>query len=182
MRDEYFIETSRKACRECGRQFDPAEEYVSAVFEVPTSPEHPHGMARMDFCQQHWPANRPEYLAFWMTRAPVPEVPAKRPLVIDDARLLDVFFRLKDIEDPAKLDLRYVVGLMLIRRRRLKVEGTRRRGDHSFMLVRKSRDKEIHELLDRPLSDEAIAAVSREIGSLMDLVDLDTLEDSSDES
>ena len=80
-------------------------------------------------------------------------------------------FRLADTTDPLKLDLRYVIGLMLIRKRRLKLEGTKRRGGEAVLRVRKSRSKEVHDLLDRKLSDEAIIGVSQEIGTLLDLMD-----------
>ena len=102
---------------------------------------------------------------------PAPEEPKKKHIVIDDERLLEVFFHLADTEDESRLDFRYVIGLMLVRKRRLKMEGTRRRGNRSYMLVRKSRTKQLHELMDRRLTDEAIIAVSEEIGTMLDLID-----------
>ena len=182
MRDEFHIESSRRTCRQCGRQFAPTEEYVSGLQEVEASEEHPFGLSREDYCPDHWPAEGRQWVAFWRTRVPEPEEPVKRRLVIDDARLLDVFCRLAGTEDAAKLDLRYVVGLMLIRKRRLKLEGTRRRGDESFMRVRKSRSKEIFELPDRRLSDAAVMQVSQEIGTLLDLAESDDLEEAGDDA
>jgi len=177
MTQQYHIEPSHpshpshRTCKECGREFQPQEEYISALYEVEVGQEHPHGLMRLNFCLEHWPGERIERLAFWRTRVPEPEVPKKKRIVIDDDRLLEVFFRLNDTEDPARLDFRYVIGLMLIRKRRLKTEGTRRRGGAGYMLVRKSRSKQIFELMDRQLSDQAVLAVSREIGTLLDLVE-----------
>jgi len=182
MREDYQIESSRRTCHVCGRQFEPAEEYVSGLMEVERDEAHPHGLSRLDYCGEHWPADRTGWLAFWRTRVPEPEEPVRKRFVIDEARMLDVLFRLDGTEDAVKLDLRYVIGLILIRKRRLKLTGTRRRGGRSLMLVRKSRSKEIFELEDRRLSDEAVVAVSREIGSLLDLAETDDLEDASDES
>ncbi|NIA20737.1 MAG: hypothetical protein GWP05_01945 [Anaerolineaceae bacterium] len=171
MAQQYHIESGRRTCKHCGREFQVREEYVSALYEVEAGPEHPHGLARLDFCLDHWPGERIEGLAFWRTRVPEPEEPRKKRIVIDDDRLLEVFFRLSDTEDPARLDFRYVIGLMLIRKRRLKMEGTRRRGGAAYMLVRKSRSKQIFELMDRQLDDQGVLAVSREIGTLLDLVE-----------
>lgn len=182
MPEEFHIESSRRTCQQCGRQFEPTEEYVSGLQEVEPDEAHPHGLDRQDFCDEHWPSDARAWLAFWRTRVPVPEEPAKKRVVIDDDRLLEVFFRLDGTEDPLKLDLRYVIGLMLIRKRQLKLDGTRRRGAESFMLVRKSRTKDVFELLDRRLTDEAIMAVSREIGSLLDLADSEDFEGPSDET
>jgi len=169
--DTFHIESSRRTCLTCGRVFQPTEEYLSGLVEVEPDEKHPHGMARRDFCPDHWVQEGQGWVAYWRTRVPVPEEPKKKRLVIDDDRLLDVFFRLADTTDPLKLDLRYVIGLMLIRKRRLKLEGTKRRGGEAVLRVRKSRSKEVHDLLDRKLSDEAIIGVSQEIGTLLDLMD-----------
>lgn len=171
--DSYHVEASRRTCHECRATFEPNDEYVSALYEVDADEGHPHGMRRLDFCLEHWPANRAEQLAFWRTRVPEPTEPKRKPIVIDDSRLLEVFLRLEGADDPAKLDFRYVIGLMLLRKRRLKLTGTRTRGGHKYMLVRKTRSKQIYELMDRQLSDAAIMEVSEQIGTLLDIVEND---------
>ena len=180
--EPFHVEAGRRACCRCGREFQPTEEYVSALKEVEAGQEHPHGMARLDFCPEHWSDDREPWIAYWRTSVPVPEEPKTRRLVIDDDRLLDVFFRLAETTDPLKLDLRYVIGLMLIRKRRLKLEGTRRRGGEAWLRVRKSRTRELHDLMDRKLSDEAVVHVSQEIGTLLDLADTGDLEETGDEN
>jgi len=173
-RESFHVEASRRTCRACDREFQPNDAYVSALKDVESDDAHPSGMARLDFCEEHWAqeaAGDTPWIAFWRTRVPEPEEPKSRRVVIDDDRLLEVFFRLAGTEDPLKLDLRYVIGLMLIRKRRLKLEGTRRRGGETVLRVRKSRSKELHDLLDRKLTDAALVSVSQEIGTLLDLVD-----------
>lgn len=181
IQQQFHIESSRQTCCQCRREFLPTEEYVSGLLEVDADEVHPHGLARMDYCPDHWSQDSRPWLAFWRTCVPEPEEPTTKRIVIDDDRLLEVFFRLAETRDPLRLDLRYVIGLMLMRKRRLKSEGTRRHGDEAFLRVRKTRSKEIHELLDRQLSDAAILGVSREIGTLLDLADMDEGEEPSDE-
>ena len=180
MVDEYHVESSRKVCQQCGKQFEVHEEYASALVEIAPDEAHKQGLVRQDFCVDHVPAEAAGRLALWRTRVAPPEEPKKKRLAIDDERMLDVFFRLAEATDPLQLDLRYVIGLMLVRRRRLKLDSTRRRGGESVMLVRKSRSKEQFELLDRRLSDAALASVSMEIGTLLDLVEQGTLEGEPD--
>lgn len=175
--ESFHIESGRHTCQTCGRVFQPSEEYLSGLAEVEPDERHPHGMARRDFCPEHWKQDGAGWIAFWHTRVPVPEEPARKRLVIDDDRLLEVFFRLAGTTDPLKLDLRYVIGLMLVRKRRLKLEGTRHRGGEAVLRVRKSRSKELHDLLDRKLTDQAIIGVSQEIGTLLDLIDSPALEE-----
>jgi len=179
IRSDFHVESSDRVCHECGHRFAPGQEYMSALFEVEPDEEHPYGVVRMDFCEDHWAQNRAEWLAFWRTRVAEPEAPKKPRLAIDDERLLEVFFHLEGTEAPAKLDFRYVIGLMLIRKRRLKMEGTRQRGGRRYMIVRKSRSKQTFELMDRELSDDAVLAVSREIGTLLDLVESGEMDEES---
>lgn len=182
MAEEYKIESGRRTCEECGRQFAALEEYVSAVFESADDAKNPTGLARLDFCSEHWPANRAELLAFWRTRVPPPEEPKQRRYVISDERLMEVFLRLQGTDDPGRLDARYVIALMLVRKRRLKLESTRRRDGQSYMILRKSRSKETFEAVDRRLSDEAVLAVSAELGKLLEDVVAGSEEGSSDET
>lgn len=235
MQQEFQIDPSRKQCHQCGRRFQPLDEYICILREAgpdenqdappPPSPPPPApatmtqptdqdgaqaaaesaapgeagastatvaaepeaspetssaaealGLSRRDYCPDCAPPHDiadKSILAFWRSRLSPPEAPKKnRGLIIDEKRLLEVFFRLADTTDAARLDFRYVIALMLIRKRKLKVEGTRRRRDGSSVtLVRKPRTKELHELCDRSLSDEAVIKVSQDIGELLDLID-----------
>lgn len=256
MQQEFQIDPSRKQCHQCGRRFQPLDEYIcilreadpdespdappppsappqpappppatttptdqdiaqaaaesaapgeaetstaTAAAEPETSPgESPEttpetspaakalGLSRRDYCPDCAPPHDiadKSILAFWRSRLSPPEAPKKnRGLIIDEKRLLEVFFRLADTTDAARLDFRYVIALMLIRKRKLKVEGTRRRRDGSSVtLVRKPRTKELHELCDRNLSDEAVIKVSQDIGELLDLIDAPQADDSPDQ-
>ncbi len=253
MQQEYQIDAFRRVCRDCGRRFEPLEEYVSvlrdaetvaaaqntdtsgetekpaeeagdamdnsavksaedatvaatgeassadaaggneAADEVAKAGKSPagkesagekkprqgagYGLVREDYCPDCAPSDCSAAVAVWRSKVSPPEEPRKRGLVIDDQRLLEVFFRLDGTDDPARLDFRYVIGLMLIRKRKLKMEGTRQRaGGIQVMRVRKTRSKQFHDLVDRHLADAAIIQVSQDIGELLDLIDSDAAE------
>jgi hypothetical protein len=104
------------------------EPYVTALVEVPDSEQ----FARVEYSAQAWAAGaRPERMfGFW--RAVVPEPNAKPRLFIDDDALLDMFEQLAETTDPKRVAFRFVLALMLIRKRVLVCEDARAR----VMLVR----------------------------------------------
>ncbi len=54
----------------------------------------------------------------------IPETEQKRKLFVDDGVLLDVFNRLESRTAPADIQFRFVLALLLMRKRLIKYEGT----------------------------------------------------------
>ncbi len=83
--------------------------------------------ARRDFCEACWQSGRrPEapavMFSYWKTM--IPETEQKRKLFVDDGVLLDVFNRLESRTAPADIQFRFVLALLLMRKRLIKYEGT----------------------------------------------------------
>lgn len=81
-------------------------------------------LVRMDFSQAGWdsPARPVGVIAFWKTVvAPAGE---KRRGFADDQTLLDLFDRLSGDERPHRVRFRFVLMLLLVRKRLLRVAGT----------------------------------------------------------
>ena len=64
--------------------------------------------------------------SFWKTTVPVPE--QKKKLLVDDSVLVDVFGRMEGKHEPSEIRFRFVLALILMRKRLLKYEGMRREG------------------------------------------------------
>ena len=97
---------------------------------------------RVDFCQACWDqGRRPEGLSpealglaepgssarlamfsFWRTTVPLPQ--QKKKLLVDDTVLADVFQRMEGKTEPQEVRFRFVLALILMRKRLLKYEGT----------------------------------------------------------
>jgi hypothetical protein len=106
----------------------------------PAEPVSP--FVRVDFCQGCWEGGRrPEQLApealglaeagsaarlsmfsFWKTVVPLPQ--QKKKLLVDDTVLADVFQRMEGKSEPQEVRFRFVLALILMRKRLLKYEGT----------------------------------------------------------
>jgi hypothetical protein len=98
---------------------EPAEPNAK---EIPTSP-----WQRLDFCQACWaagkrPAPPAEMFSFWKSITPEPE--KKRKIFVDDSVLMDLFNRLADRTDLTDIRFRFVLALLLMRKKLHKYEGT----------------------------------------------------------
>jgi len=88
------------------------------------------GSSRMDLAEAAWnpgwrPTTEGEVVAIW--RGVVPEPKEKshdRP--VDDEDLVALFDQIAEPQDDQAVELRYVLAWMLVRRRRLRLEGQRK--------------------------------------------------------
>ena len=123
-------------CAATGRTLETGETCI-AVLARPLPPEQgveaerPKGkapiMERLDFALDHWdsawakPELKSRVLCWW--RTVVPESDAPRKTFVDDSVLLDLFERLEEEEDEDRQAFRFVLGLILLRRRKLRMVG-----------------------------------------------------------
>lgn len=124
-------------CAATGRRLEVGERYVAVLVE----PKDGAGLVRLDFAADSWETGaRPESPArlfgFW--RAVVSPAGAKKRQLVDDAALLDLFEQLEGAREPRKVAFRYLLTLVLVRKRLLTLEGSRpaKSVEPGVMLVR----------------------------------------------
>jgi len=165
---DYKISPSSHTCRVCARQFGVGDAYYSAVAEV----EGEDVFARHDFCPDCWKPDAAEYFSFWKTRVPEPEQPRRRgPQLVDLARLMELFEHLDDAEEDHALRFRYVLALVLMRKRRLRVVSSRRLGGArgEELTLREPGTDRRHVVLAPSLSDDQIRTVSDRLRDVLDM-------------
>lgn len=115
----YDIGRFTGACAATGEALPPGTPCVAALCELPDQP----GFARRDYSVAAWQAGHrpPGLFSFWRTVAPSPDAP--RRLLIDDQSLLDIFLRLEQDPRPERQAFRFVLALILLRRRMLRSVG-----------------------------------------------------------
>lgn len=88
------------------------------------------GSSRLDVAESAWnegwrPATESEVVAVWRGVMPEPKDKAHdRP--VDDEDLVALFDQIAEPQDDQAVELRYVLAWMLVRRRRLRLEGQRK--------------------------------------------------------
>jgi len=164
-------------CAATGRELAPGEAYVAALVEAPDG----ESLTRLDFAAEAWAQGaRPEapasLFAHWRSVTPEPGRPERTLIGADE--VMDLFEQLEGAEQPARRAFRYVLALLLIRKRRLVYEGGRpgdpKRGVEGVMYVRPWTRKDqteapIVEVVDPNLDEQTLAAVTEQIGRVMNL-------------
>ena len=132
--------------------------------------ETPVGFERLDLCLECWNGfDRAGLLGFWRTTMPQPQ--AKKKVFVDDNVLCELFERMGSAEEAAKLNFRFVLGLILMRKRMLVYENNRVEGtapqDREMWVVRFRGKEEKLDLLNPRLSEEQVVEVSRQLGEIL---------------
>jgi hypothetical protein len=130
------------ACLRCQRPFGEGEAHYSVLAASPEALE------RLDLCHACWPAEQQTGAAgraWWRARRPLGQ---RRGLAVDLEGLEALFHALAEACEERLRELRYVLSLLLLRKRRLflvratvrALPGSDQRGE--FLVVRRPRRKE----------------------------------------
>ncbi|GHT02756.1 hypothetical protein FACS1894139_01530 [Planctomycetales bacterium] len=122
--NNWQVERSRRKCAVSGREFAAGEEYFSVL------QEDGDGFKRVDLAAEVWATfDKTGLFSFWHTRAAAAAT-AKR-LTIDAEAVYDFFTNLITENSPtaARALFRYLLALILLRQRRLRLDGISRMAD-----------------------------------------------------
>lgn len=114
---DWVINKPLGECCGTGRKIEPGEEYFGALVESE------QGLERRDFSAEYWEDAKPQVFCFWRSRLASPD--EKKELFVSDEMLMAFFERLANETDTEKLNFRFVLALVLMRKRRLKYDATR---------------------------------------------------------
>lgn len=156
---DWVINKPLGECCGTGRQIEPGEEYYGALIETE------EGLERRDFSAEYWEKEKPEAFCFWKTKLPDPET--KKELFVSDDMLMAFFERLAVETDPEKVNFRFVLALVLMRKRRLKYDATTMEGTKEIWRLRIVGQKEMAEVVNPHLADEQIEQLTAQIGQIL---------------
>jgi len=157
---EFDIQGPTRVCAVTGKALAPGDRYYAVLSDRDGT------FVRTDYAADAWPGPPEGAVAYWAGRVPAADTP-KTPRV-NEAILFDCFDHLAGTTDPSRVNFRYVVTLLLMRRRKLKFEDHRRLADGTEMMVLKdSRTGGRVEAADPRLTEDQIAAVEGEVFQLL---------------
>ena len=157
----YDVPRPAGVCAASGRTIEPGEKFIAAVRETPT------GLERLDVSPGAWAGfDRRDLLGFWQTTMPRPEQ-KPRKLFVDDEVLCTLFERLADTTEENKLHFRFVLGLILMRKRIVLYETTRREEGRDVWVVRLKGREDRLDLVDPKLTEAQVAEVSQQLGEIL---------------
>jgi len=158
MEEDWKIASGRKECGGCRKQFKEGEGLYSVLYE------YENELQRVDFCTECWKGSDESAFSFWRTSVPVKN--EVNPLPPSEA-LLEMFRRIEKSSDARRDQFRYVLALLLLRKRLLKLVRTERKdGGEVYVLEDRRAGEEVTVLVPR-LSGSEVEAVSDELGRLL---------------
>lgn len=170
--NEWKIHRRESGCSACGKTFEEGE----ALFSVLHLAED--ALRREDRCGGcfHDPGESapgaPRDFLFWRTHH---HSDPRARFAVDFEALSELFLALESRTEERLLELRYVVALLLLRKKRLKLVGLRRRADGEILSVRRPRQQEEFEVRVYDLDGERAQAIQADLGRLFEGASLDLL-------
>ena len=156
---EWEVDKPLGQCYGTGRKIEYGEEYFGALVEVN------EGLQRRDFCADYWEREKPDVFCYWRSRLPHPD--QKKQIFVDGEMLMAFFERLENETGQEKVNFRFVLALILMRKRRLKYDATRVENGKEIWRLRIVGEKEIVEVINPHLDEEQVEQLSSQIGQIL---------------
>ena len=122
-------------------------------------------MVRRDYSVEAWQGPPSSAFGFWAGKVVAAE--NKKKLAINDELLTDFFLQLEGETEPAKINFRYVLALLLMRRRRLRFEEAATIREREVLVLRCARTGEQYQVLNPGLPDAELESVQVELFKAM---------------
>ena len=157
-------------CASSGRALASGEPIVATLCDAPADESVSPGFVRRDFALDAWTGGaRPEgMVCYWKTVAPAPD--EKRRILVDDDTLLELFDRLEGDDRPQRIGYRWLLCLVLLRKRLLRHVRVDRDGDAERWLVqRRGADESVPPIavVNPKLRDEDLQELAEHLGEVM---------------
>jgi len=162
--EEWKIASPPRGCSACGKEFAPGATYRAQLFDEAT------GFVRRDLCEECHAAGAPggpaEPFSRWTGRVPAEEE-RRTARLVDDDLLVDFFKRLEGSSEPQKQRFRYILCLILMRKKLLKFTDVIQSGDSEYLVVEERSEKVAHRVLDPKLTEQEIESLRVEVGRIL---------------
>lgn len=157
---DYPTQSSARLCAATGRALKPGEKYFGVLaFDGDR-------LVRRDFSPEGWTGPPAGAFGHWAGRVPA-NADASRRLPIDDEMLLECFRRLSGEPEAAQQQFRYVVSLLLMRRKRFRFEDVVKNDGGDTLILRDARTGERIEVADPGLNDEQMSSMERDVYQML---------------
>jgi len=195
----YDVERPTGQCTFTGRTLEPGEPYVAALVELDAETAEQLskagqrgaavlGLKRLDVSIQAWEqGQRPDKIfSHWKSTVPLPN--QKKKIFVDDEVLMAMLRRLAETADPQRQAFRFVLCLILMRKKLLRYDGTIKRpvndaqgstAEHEWWKVTpkldlskgplgKWNEGEMLEVFNPHLQDSQVAQVCEQLGEILE--------------
>lgn len=156
---EWDINKPLGQCNGSDRQLEPGEEYFAALVETE------EGLQRRDFCIEYWQQQKPQVYCYWKSKFEAEK--KKKKIFVDDEMLMAFFGRLDTETDEEKINFRFVLMLILMRKRKLKYDSTKNEQGNEIWKLRVVGTKDFASVVNPHLQEEQIEQLSSQLGEIL---------------
>ncbi|NLX13960.1 MAG: hypothetical protein GXY44_09960 [Phycisphaerales bacterium] len=160
MSSEWEIVRSSGKCAVTQRDFVEGEAYYAVLMESP------EGFERKDISLDAWSGPPENTFCYWRARVPMRDR-KRSALAVDQTMLVHLFTRLEDEDNPHKQQFRFVLALLLMRKRRLKLTTTVQDGADEYWTLRLTDDQSEHRVVNPRLTHEEVDRLSAQLTAIL---------------
>jgi len=156
-------------CAHTGNVIAAGDVFIAALVEGADETGKPM-LRRADFSHGAWESGaRPERLmCFW--RSTAPQAGERRTMLVDDETLLEMVQRDEADADPRRRAFRWILALVLLRRKMLRLEGiTQEHGAETWSFLRRGAvegEAPLH-IVNPKIRDEEVSELSEQLGAIL---------------
>lgn len=158
---DWQINKTLGQCSGTGRELEIGEEYYAALIESE------EGLQRQDFSTEYWNEAKPPVYCFWKTKLPNPE--QKKKIFINDEMLMSFFERLAEETEPEKINFRFVLTLILMRKRKLKYDGCKIEDDNEIWTLKVTGQDRYEQVINPHLAEDQIEGLTSQMGQILQM-------------
>lgn len=152
------ISGSVNACRTCEKKFSDKENYFSHIFE------RGDALERRDYCNECWETVEKKEEGYYWRSVVCAEM--KKNIFVDNETLMNFFTRLEEEDTEIKKNFRYLLSLILMRKRMLKFKDVFKEGENEYMVLSDRKDNE-YRVLNPKMDTETLANVKEQVISVL---------------
>jgi hypothetical protein len=155
---DFEVQRCTRHCHISGRELQPTETFYSALVSEGAN------VLRRDYSAEAWQGPPDGALGWWKSQLPSPN--SRKLHWAPNDVMIELLDELAD--QPDKLDMRYVLSLLLVRRRvaRLEEMETDEQG-REVMVLYCPRNEKTYRVLSMTPSDERAQEIQQELASLL---------------
>ncbi|MCP4093948.1 MAG: hypothetical protein GY747_10915 [Planctomycetes bacterium] len=159
MAENWTYAKRQLCCSDCERTFQEGEEVYSMMRIVEDE------LQRVDLCRASFDdRDASQDVVYWRTS----HREKGGAMKVDFDMLLAVLEKLADDQRDERLDLRYLLTLLLVRHRKLRLERVESKKGVEFLILRKVRTKTTFKVESRELEEERRKRLSAVLAGLLD--------------
>ena len=159
--DWEFCVKSVGQCTACQAEFSPGQEYFAVLYQQDKT------LIRKDFCQTCY-QDPPQDTVFSFWKARLPEPQQRKKLLVDDQVLTDLFLRISDDLENTSQAFRFILALILMRKRILKYLRTERdENNQEVWIMKLARKDNEHRVVNPQLDEQQLQEVRDQLSAIL---------------